>query len=284
MGQVYIEQLIYYPVKSCAGITLKQAELTEYGIVGDRQWMIVDEHGTMITQRKLPQLALLQAYIEYDQLYLRHPEAPGAIPLQIPTHAESKNVSIWRDKVSAFRADDAMNRWLNTYIHYSSTLSLVCFNPSLLRQPGQPERFGHTGRHFSDAAPFLICNQASLDSLNSHLQNENIALVTHSHFRPNIVISGLEAFAEQRTSTLSTYDSSMRLELVDPCQRCIMITINPQTGIKDTKRIPFLQLSKINTMPNSAAPAFGMNARLVLQHAESTAKSVWLKLGQVLNF
>ena len=40
-----IAQLYVYPVKSCAGVAVKEAYLTETGLDLDRAWMVVDAQG-----------------------------------------------------------------------------------------------------------------------------------------------------------------------------------------------------------------------------------------------
>src|SRR5690606_17930169 len=68
-----IAQLWIYPVKSCAGIQLTEAELTETGLLYDRAWMVVDSAGEFVSQRELPRMALIQPSFRLGQLVLRAP-------------------------------------------------------------------------------------------------------------------------------------------------------------------------------------------------------------------
>ena len=54
---------------------------------------------------------------------------------------------------------------------------------------------------FSDFGGYLVMNEASLGALNDRLQNK----VTFRTFRPNIVISGCDAFAEVLLSNYHNY-------------------------------------------------------------------------------
>jgi uncharacterized protein YcbX len=46
-----IARLFVYPVKSCAGVELREAVLTETGQDQDRAWMVVDAQGRFLSQR-----------------------------------------------------------------------------------------------------------------------------------------------------------------------------------------------------------------------------------------
>ena len=55
-----ISQLWVYPIKSCAGVLVKEALLIETGLEFDRAWMVVDEAGHFVTQRAYLRMALIQ--------------------------------------------------------------------------------------------------------------------------------------------------------------------------------------------------------------------------------
>ena len=127
-----------------------------------------------------------------------------------------------------------------------------------------------TTTDFADGAPMLLANEASLDRLNSVLESNSEQSVPMNRFRPNIVVKGLEPFAEHRLGTLSAPD--YQLKLCFPCQRCIVTTINQDTAEKDPGGQPFKTLQKINPMPDgNKAPAFGENVILTHGHNESIA-------------
>jgi uncharacterized protein YcbX len=252
-----LRQIFIYPVKSCAGIELRSSEISSAGLAYDRQWMIINSHGQMLTQRKLSSMALIKTHIDASgQLHLDHPSA-GSVQVQESDQIQA--VSVWKDTVPAQQASSEISDWLKQALQFKEPLSLVRFIPGSHREPSQETRFGQKSLSFSDAAPLLICNQASLDTLNQVLANDNIGEVDMRHFRPNLVIEGLPAFAEHNVSMLRRGD--LIIKLIDHCQRCVMITINPETGEKRKNSTPFAHLSAINAMPNNdKAPAFGVNA------------------------
>ncbi|MFT7562216.1 MAG: hypothetical protein ACI93R_004151, partial [Flavobacteriales bacterium] len=234
------------------------------GLKGDRQWMIVNEKGQMVTQRKNPKLALIQPRLYPDgRMELTHTNLPSLIVEPILPGSNALTVYAWKDSVEANAANKNVSKWLRQALDTRQTLRLVQFNPNTIRTPGQPERFGATARHFADAAPYLICNAESLRALNRHLRSREITPVSMTNFRGNIIIDGLEAFSEHRFSVLATHRGKL-LQLVDHCSRCIMITVDPLTGEKRTDSSPLMQLAELNSMPTQPkAPAFGINASLL---------------------
>lgn len=262
---IQIKQLFIYPVKSCAGIQVDSAEALPFGFAGDRRWMIVNEKGQMLTQRKIQKLALIKPILNKGDLQLSHAKA-GNIDVEINEDNGYREVSIWKDSVQAKLAKPEVSAWISEALESKEALQLVHYQKSEPRLPGQAERFGDTARHFADAAPFLVANQASLDALNQSLIEQDIDPVDIRHFRPNIVIEGLPAFEEHSLHSLDKEDGETRIRLVDHCQRCVMITVDPDTGELRPKATPFKQLSALNAMPGMPkAPAFGVNCTISSQ-------------------
>lgn len=263
-----LEGVHLYPIKSCAGIELTTARLTQFGVSGDRQWMIVNEHGKMLTQRTNPQLALIQPIIVNNNLWLQYPGVKS-IPLRVDDVSRQRNVIIWRDEVKANLANDEVNFWVNRVLRSQEPLAMVHFDRQQIRQPGSVQRFGQTAKHFADAAPFLIANKASLDTLNQLLITQNKPTVDMRSFRPNLVISGLPPFAEHNLTTIRI--NGTNLSCVDHCERCVVITIDQDTAVKHSDMVPYKELASLNSMPdNNKAAAFGVNAAMKLVEPHAT--------------
>src|SRR5436190_23306049 len=92
-----IARLFAYPVKSCAGVELTEAVLTDTGLDLDRAWMVVDEHGEFVTQRELPRMALVRCQLKHYEVILR---APGMLALHLTIDAveEPVKVRVWNDE------------------------------------------------------------------------------------------------------------------------------------------------------------------------------------------
>lgn len=260
-----IQQLIIYPVKSCAGIAVDSAKMTPFGLEGDRQWMIVDESGKMLTQRANAKLALIQPSLSDTGLVLSHPDGPS---IEVKSNLDTLPVRVWRDSVPAFTVNQDVDNWITEVLGSDKLLRLVKFDNQKVRQPGSIERFGETGKHFADAAPYLVTNEASLTRLNALLYEEGKPQVIMRAFRPNIVVSGIDAFEEHVVSSIRL-NSEANLICVDHCQRCIVITIDPNTGILQKDRVPFAELASMNGMPDKPkAPAFGVNSTFSCKNKE----------------
>ena len=89
---------------------------------------------------------------------------------------------------------------------------------------------------FADGFPLLLIGQASLDDLSQRIGRPMEML----RFRPNLVIEGSEAFAEDGWKRVRIGDVELRV--VKSCSRCILTTIDPQTGERSADREPLTTL------------------------------------------
>jgi uncharacterized protein YcbX len=139
------------------------------------------------------------------------------------------------------------------------------------------ERFGpNSATHFADAAPYLVANTASLAALNQALQQEGQTPVDERRFRANIWLDGVRAFAEHNLASLRFAQGQIRL--VDHCQRCSVITVDPESGAFCPNAKPFKTLARLNAMPHQPkAPAVGVNAVF-----ESKTPQ-WIQVGDPFN-
>ena len=75
-----------------------------------------------------------------------------------------------------------------------------------------------------DIAPLLIVSLESLADLNGRLSNEGKRTVAIEQFRPNVVIEGVDAFAEESAKRLEI--GALGLTQLLPCERCSVTTFN----------------------------------------------------------
>lgn len=228
-----IERLFVYPVKSCAGIELKEAVLTETGLDLDRAWMVVDEQGAFVTQRELPRMSLVRPQLKLTEVVLR---APGmlALHLSIDTVEEAVKVRLWDDEVPAFDMGNVAAQWFSDFL--GRKLRLVRFDPDYRRLSDRKWTGGaEAPNQFSDGYPVLVASTASLDLLNDKLRAAGREAVGIERFRPNIVLSGIEAHDEDRLGLMriATGDGEAQLRAVKPCARCPIPNVDPATGEVD---------------------------------------------------
>ncbi len=276
----HIAQLFVYPVKSCAGIALQEAVLTETGLDLDRAWMVVDEAGEFVTQRALPRMALIQPQIKTYEMVLR---APGmlALHVQIDAVENATTVTVWGDRCAAYDMGDMAAQWFSDFL--GQRLRLVRFDPEQPRVCAPQWTQGHTVyTQFADGFALLVTSQASLAGLNAKLAAQGHAAVGMERFRPNLVLAGVEAFDEDRLHTLhiATGDGrTAQLTLVKPCARCPIPNIDPATGISSPEVGDTLQGYRQSAVLGGKI-TFGMNA--MVRHGEEWGDGQVLRVGQAV--
>jgi hypothetical protein len=269
-----IARLFVYPVKSCAGVELREALLTETGFDLDRAWMVVDDQGSFVTQRQLPRMALIRPQIKASEVVLR---APGmlALHLSIDVVEDPVQVRVWDDEVPAYDMGAVAAQWFTDFL--GQPLRLVRFDPEH-RRLSNPKWTGGAEalNQFSDGYPLLVASMASLDLLNAKLAASGHAAVGIERFRPNIVIAGVEAHDEDRVDVLriATDEGVVQLRPVKPCARCPIPNIDPATAQSDPIVTDTLQGYRHSELVDGIA--FGMNA-IVVEGFERT-----LRLGQAV--
>jgi uncharacterized protein YcbX len=228
--------LYRYPLKSAVGECLSQATLDALGLVGDRRWMIVDSvSGRFLTQRLLPQLTQLRAEWQGAQA-LRlsvagRPELVVAVP---DAAAELRGVTVWSDSLQVPDAGDAAALWLSEWLQRPCRLVQVPAERARQVDTGYAEVGEQVG--FADGFPLLLIGQASLDDLSARVGRPLEML----RFRPNLVISGSEPYAEDQWRRIRI--GALEFRLVKGCSRCIMTTLDPQTGERSSDREPLATL------------------------------------------
>lgn len=255
-----IERLFIYPVKSCAPLEVTESTLVETGLDLDRTWMVVDENGEFVTQRELARMTLIRPQLKWDQVILR---APGmlSLHLQVNTVEEPCQVRIWGDSLPAYDMGPVAAQWFSDFL--GRPLRLVRFDPeqrrlSSRKWTGDAEALNQ----FSDGYPILVAGSASLALLNEKLAARGRAPVGIERFRPNIVLSGLEAHDEDRAGLLriaTGEGQSVQLRLVKPCPRCPIPNIDPASAAIDATIGDTLQTYRRDPRLDGAV-SFGMNA------------------------
>ena len=214
--------LYVYPVKSARGIALDTGNLTERGLEHDRRFMIVDREGQFLTQRELPQMARLEtAFSDYGLALTWQGLGTEYVPLK-PTAGPMRLVRVWNDDVAAIELGDACKRFLSAALGVSATL--VYMPDTTARLPPQLYAGALDRVGFADGFPYLLANEGSLSDLNTRSERA----ITMDRFRPNLVVAGAEAYAEDTWREVAI--GQARFELVKPCTRCVITTTDQATG------------------------------------------------------
>jgi uncharacterized protein YcbX len=240
-----LSDLRLYPIKSCGGIAVDESEVDERGLRHDRRWMLVDETGSFMSQRKLPRMALIKVRLESDGLVV---DAPGMSTLQVPfgpPDGKPMLARVWTDLVEAQTVDD--DSWFSEFLGVSC--KLVYLPDESVRQvdPAYAEPGDRVS--LADGFPFLLISEASLADLNARLEQP----LPMDRFRPNLVVGGCEPFAEDGWRGVRIGQLTFRV--VKPCARCTITTVDQESATKGKE--PLRTLARFRRAGNKVL--FGQN-------------------------
>ena len=223
-----ITDLRTYPVKSLAGDSVPEAHVEPWGLAGDRRWALVDAAGEKVTAREVNALLGLRAEQVDEETIRIHDRDGDSIPIETPLGLGPVPVSHARQGF-ANPADEDVNWWISDRV--GQQLRLVWQeDPTVRRVSGAHGGLEGDVLSLADAGPLLMTSQSSLAQLREWVGAEwaqEDAAHSMLRFRPNVVIDGDEPFAEDGWATVRLGDVEFRT--AEPCDRCVMATIHPQT-------------------------------------------------------
>ena len=224
---VLLSAITIYPVKSCRGISLKSAAVDTLGFVGDRRFMIVAADGTPLTQREEPRLALVETALSTENLRLSSARFSA---IEIPlTLADSpvRRVEVWSSKgLVAEDCGDLAHQWISDLL--GGKFWLVRIGAAFRRLVKNTSLAAPDLVSFADGFPFLTVSEASLADLNSRLKERAEPGLPMNRFRPNLVISECDAYAEDTWERVKIGPVTFRAG--GPCARCVITTTDQLTG------------------------------------------------------
>ena len=257
---MHLSSINIFPVKSLKGISLNEAIVEDRGLRHDRRWMLVDENNKFLTQREFPVMAAISINIDTDRFVATADGKRIEVPLS-PATQEFKTVKIWSSSVRSEIYPNEINEW------FSATLGTKCklvAMPEGAHRAVNPfyavRRFKDTVS-FADGYPFMLIGEASLADLNSRLASP----VPMNRFRPNFVIAGSDAFAEDKWRIVMI--GTTVFHVVKPCERCTIPTVDQETGERTGKE-PLRTLSIYRSVKGNVL--FGQN--LIAENAGGVVK------------
>ena len=222
MSQPVLSQLNIYPLKSARGISLEKTITEVRGMAHDRRWMVVDDSGQFMSQRTYPNMALINTSLSTQTLNLNAPGMSKLFLPLIPIEGKSQEVEIWNDLCEAWTANAQATTWISEYIGKSCTIVYMPDHSN--RHVDADYAIGENQVSFSDAFPLLLISEASLNDLNSRLPES----VTMDRFRPNLVVKNTAPYEEDSWKKIII--GECEFNVVKPCSRCILTTIDPENG------------------------------------------------------
>ena len=249
MSNLTLSEIYIYPVKSLGGILLKEAKAEHMGLQYDRRWMLIDENGIFITQRKYTELALLKVSIEKAGLKISHKLNPQ-LNIWFSFIENTGNlipVTIWDDQSIGLEVSKEVNEWFSAFMKKDVRLVYMQNGEKRFVDPKYAKKEEIVG--FADGYPFLIISQASLDGLNEQLEKP----VPMNRFRPNFVFTGGDPHIEDRFENFTI--GEVTFTAVKPCARCVLTTVDQETSEKSSE--PLKTLSRYRTINKKVM--FGQN-------------------------
>ena len=228
-GSLKLTRIRVYPLKGAAGFDLSETGVDEFGIPGDRRWMLATPDGRFISQRTHPRLCLIQTSldegargVEEKRFMLR---APGMGPFHLAVEPSNTwmEVQLHKDRFQALAGYDEADGWFSEFLGEPCRLVFI---PDDVRRPVDPEWAPGHRVGLADGYPLHLTTEESLLEMNDRLSRDTDML----RYRPNLVVTGGNPWDEDRWRVLETGD--ITLHLVKPCARCTVITVDQGTGDK----------------------------------------------------
>jgi len=234
MESLQLSQIIIYPIKGCAGISLQSSKVCNRGLLHDRRLMLVDEEGKFVSQRTTTLMALIKTELDNEQLIVTYRGDAISIPLQYSV-CNQIQVAVWDDQFNAYLMNDRYHHWFSNKLGVNVRLVVM---EGKSRRAVDP-RYANSDKDevsFADAFPYLIIGQASLDYLNQKITSEE--MIEMDRFRPSLIFTGGSAHEEDTWREFSI--GNVHLSGKKPCARCQVPTYNQHTGAIEKEPIKTL--------------------------------------------
>lgn len=243
MAHARLSEITVYPIKSCGGATVETAAVEARGLQFDRRWLLVDSENRFLTQRDFSRMARISVAVEAEHLRVAAEHFDDLLIPLAPGSTDRIRVQIWADKCDAIVHEPKINGW------FSEVLQTDCrlvFMPDDARRFVEPDYRVHDSdiTSFSDAFPYLLIGENSLDDLNSRLEKP----VAMNRFRPNFTIQNAAAFAEDDWRQIKI--GAATFHAVKQCARCVVTTIDQRSGESDGKN-PLQTLAQFRTVKSN---------------------------------
>jgi uncharacterized protein YcbX len=256
------------------GVDVSRADCVNTGLIGDgrlpdRVWMVTTASYNYVTSRQQSRLSTVQPSLHGDWLHL---DAPGMNTIKLQwSHVDNENqivlASVWGEKIEVVDCGDEVSSWICSYLNKPiATYRLVYHLPKLAKRRCDhgPTRWHKAAKAddmvvFQDGFPFMLMSEASVEDLNNKLEVSCRQPVTMNHFRPNIVATDTLPFDEDDWDELFIGDATFTN--IKPCQRCVMTTVNPETGEKRPDNEPLVALRRYRLLEQEFgnSPCLGIN-------------------------
>jgi uncharacterized protein YcbX len=233
-----------YPLKGAGGFDLQESSLDEFGIPGDRRWMLASPGGRFLSQRTHPRLCLLrtapvgngvspgdgpggvaglpgEAGGEGPYGFRVHGPGAGSLDLGPIRPHRPMEVQVHGDRFTAASGNDEADRWFTDFLGEACRL---VYMPDETFRPVDPDWAPGHRVGLADGYPLHLTTEESLLDLNGRLSRSTSMLA----YRPNLVVAGGGPWEEDEWRALRIGGATFLL--VKPCARCSVTTVDQGTG------------------------------------------------------
>ncbi|MEC3977060.1 MOSC domain-containing protein [Amycolatopsis sp. H20-H5] len=250
---VRVTGLVYYPVKGCAGTSVRSADVGPAGLAHDREFMVVAPDGVFRSQRRHPVMAAIRPVVLDGgrRLALSAPGV-GDFVLDVVAEGDRHRAENFRWQGEAVHQGDAAAEWFSAVLGVPSVL---------VRVAPDHERITHGERAgtawFADGHALLVLSESSLDNLNDRILERGAEPVPMDRFRPNMIVSGWrEPHTEDEVREMSI--GGVGIGYAMKCVRCTVPMVDQETGAKAGPE-PIRSLAGYRRDPEGGV-VFGMKA------------------------
>ncbi|KAK9004716.1 hypothetical protein V6N11_042174 [Hibiscus sabdariffa] len=286
-----LKSINIYPIKSCAGFSVKNWPLSNTGLQYDREWLLKSLTGEILTQKKVPEMSLINTFINIKQQILSVESPHCKSKLQIKLDSDSylfgkEEFYLHNQRYEVQCYENEINQWFSDAVGQPCTLVRCCQSEYYCslnnnRSVGMC-RDVDSRVNFANEAQFLLISEESVSDLNNRLSSNTkkfsgngTPCVNPMRFRPNLIISGAEPYAEDGWRNLrigNTYFSSL-----GGCNRCQMINFYQQTGQVKKTNEPLATLASYRRVKGKIL--FGILLRYDPGNKAELDTNSWLKVG-----
>jgi len=259
-SNIEVRELLIYPIKSCAGLKVNEAQTTRYGLslpsnplLSDRRLMVI-QGARQRDQRNMPRMALIRPSFTSSGLQV---DAPGMEPLIIPYSPLPEDIiEIEELNVKGRKYGENVSNWFSTFLE-TPGLDLVYFDEQFDPQYAKNievefpnEALDSDVAAYQDMSPFHLGSLESINDLNTRLENP----IKIYNFRPNIIVSGVDTpYGEDYWREIQIGDK-VKLRWFRSCLRCLLPTVDQETGIRDPAQEPWKTLQTYRRKPDLYGP------------------------------
>ncbi|KAH9646366.1 Molybdenum cofactor sulfurase [Citrus sinensis] len=289
VSKYVIKFITVYPIKSCAGFSVERWPLCSTGLLHDREWLLKSQTGEILTQKKVPEMCLISTYIDLNQeiLVVKSPRCRDELPINLKPDSYNggiDEIDLYGQRYEVLGYADEINLWFSKAIGRPCSL-LQCFSPTFrvcLNKRGDTVmcRDLESRLNFTNEAQFLLVSEESVSDLNSKLSSNTrkgidgvTVKVNPMRFRPNLVVSGGEPYAEDRWRNLKIGNNCFTS--LGGCNRCQMINFTHKDGQVQKSNEPLATLASYRRLKGKIL--FGILLRCDISELDTDS---YLEVGQ----